>query len=151
MTTTTIDLTKMTPSELARVLRDEGVSVWNAAVRDARLRVPGWRANLTGANLWRANLSRANLSRAYLSGATIDGRTLTGKRTTLGEAAGYPVLMFATDDEHGHVLRAGCWAGVLDDAAERAVEESDSEYARIEAEAVVAHGRVILDAWKRGV
>jgi hypothetical protein len=108
-------------------------------------------AYLAGANLYRADLAGANLSRADLSGAnlcgaTIDTHTLTGRHAWIGEAAGYPVLLLATDA--GHVLRAGCWAGVLDDAVERAVEESDSDLVRAEAEAVVAHGRALLAAWK---
>jgi hypothetical protein len=62
--------------------------------------------------------------------------------------------MLATDDEHGHVLRAGCWTGVLDDAVERALRESEGEgmggeaIFRREAEAVVQHGRALLAEWQ---
>ncbi len=164
--TDTIDLTRMGRDELARALREWPMERWNDAVRRARVKTPGWRANLWRANLWRANLGGANLGRANLGGAslwradlggaslgganlgraTIGDHELTGRTTILGECAGYPVLMFET--EACHVLRAGCWTGTLDEAVERALEESDAELVRVEAEAVVAHGRALLAAWK---
>ena len=39
-------------------------------------------------------------------------------------------------------------AGTLDEAVERAVEETDTALARVEAECVVAHGEALLKAWK---
>ena len=114
-------------------------------------------ANLYRANLYEANLNEANLDRARLVGArlnganlvgaSLDGARLNGKHAWIGEAAGYPVLLLGADNEAGHVLRAGCWTGVLDDAVERAIEEADTELCLVEADAVVAHGRVLLAAW----
>jgi hypothetical protein len=81
------------------------------------------------------------------------GHTLTGRHASLGEAAGHQVLLLAADNHEGHLLRAGGWTGVLDDAVERAlradsVDEGVTEdMVRVEAEAVVQHGRALLLAW----
>jgi len=106
-----------------------------------------YEANLNEANLDRARLVGARLNGANLVGASLDGARLNGKHAWIGEAAGYPVLLLGADNEAGHVLRAGCWTGVLDDAVERAIEEADTELCLVEADAVVAHGRVLLAAW----
>ena len=128
--TATTDLTKLDRVALARALRELPVEEWNAAVAAARRAQPYWRADLSSANLSSANLG---------------DHKLTGRAAWIGEVSGYPVLLLAT--EGGHVLRAGCWTGVLDDAVERAFEEDESRLVRAEAEAVVAHGRAVLAAW----
>ena len=173
--TATTDLTKLDRVALARALRELPVEEWNAAVAAARRAQPYWRADLSSANLRSANLRSADLSSANLSSANLysadlrsadlssaDLRSanlrsanlssanlgdhkLTGRAAWIGEVSGYPVLLLAT--EGGHVLRAGCWTGVLDDAVERAFEEDESRLVRAEAEAVVAHGRAVLAAW----
>jgi len=104
-------------------------------------------ASLVGARLDGANLVGARLDGASLDGANLDGATLNGKHAWIGEVAGHPVLLLGADNEAGHVLRAGCWTGTLDDAVERAVEKADTELCLVEADAVVAHGRVLLAAW----
>ena len=118
----------------------------SADLRFANLRSANLRfANLDSADLRFANLSSANLSSANLRSANLGDYKLTGRASLIGEVAGYSVLLLAT--EAGHVLRAGCWTGVLDDAVERAFEEDESPLVRAEAEAVVAHGRAVLAAW----
>ena len=102
-------------------------------------------ADLRSADLSSADLRSANLRSANLSSANLGDHKLTGRAAWIGEVSGYPVLLLAT--EGGHVLRAGCWTGVLDDAVERAFEEDESRLVRAEAEAVVAHGRAVLAAW----
>ena len=143
--TATTDLTKLDRVALARALRELPVEEWNAAVAAARRAQPYWRADLSSANLRSANLRSADLSSANLSSANLGDHKLTGRAAWIGEVSGYPVLLLAT--EGGHVLRAGCWTGVLDDAVERAFEEDESRLVRAEAEAVVAHGRAVLAAW----
>ena len=126
-----------------------GAYLAGAYLADADLRG----AYLAGANLRGAYLARADLARADLADANLGGHKLTGRHASLGEAAGYPVMMLAADNDAGHLLRAGCWTGVLDDAVERALREAEEEgmggeaLARREAEAVVQHGRALLWAW----
>jgi uncharacterized protein YjbI with pentapeptide repeats len=151
-TKTTIDLTTASPAEQAALLR-RSVVEWNDAVRASRRQQRYWRAYLGCADLTGARLAGARLAGARLADADLGGHKLTGRHASLGEAAGYPVLMLAADNPEGHLLRAGCWTGTLDDAVERALQEAEEEgmdreaLTRREAEAVVQHGRALLWAW----
>ena len=91
------------------------------------------RAYLARANLDGANLAGANLDGAYLDGANLDGAyfaraKLIGQRPVfqigpIGSRCAY-LLTFITDQ--GVQVRAGCFAGSLDEF-EQAVKETHGE------------------------
>ena len=80
-------------------------------------------ANLAGANLAGAYLARANLARADLAGAKLIGQRPVFQIGPIGSRCAY-LLTFITDQ--GVQVRAGCFAGSLDEF-EQAVKETHGE------------------------
>ena len=104
-----------------------------AALRHALEKATTAGAYLAGADLAGADLAGANLAGAYLAGANLDGAyfaraKLIGQRPVfqigpIGSRCAY-LLTFITDQ--GVQVRAGCFAGSLDEF-EQAVKETHGE------------------------
>ena len=96
-------------------------------------------ADLSGANLSGAYLSGADLSGANLSGADLSGRKLIGYRPVLqigpiGSRSDY-LVAYLTDA--GVAIRAGCFAGSLDEFRAACVKtHGDSAHGREYAAAI---------------
>ena len=94
-----------------------------AALRHALEKATTAGANLAGANLDGAYLDGANLDGAYLARAKLIGQRPVFQIGPIGSRCAY-LLTFITDQ--GVQVRAGCFAGSLDEF-EQAVKETHGE------------------------